>query len=190
MFNNHEARETSHRTLETCIKHQESSFVHRETSIEHRESVLKPLHLSRELYKSTLFMQNKANLHNDEMNVSNYIIRASEDFCNFFRRKNKAKQTQNKPNLQNAQINISTCNRKEYEIFRPFSRRKNKAKQTQVKPNFSSKLASFSRILALFLLTHVNLGNLCRATTSFSLKARLKRLIKIKTLPCEAQNPH
>jgi len=58
-----------------------------------------PLHLSRTLYKSALFMQNKPNLQNDEMNVSAYITDGYDNFLPSSRPKNKAKQTQNKPNF-------------------------------------------------------------------------------------------
>ncbi len=59
-----------------------------------------PLHLSRELYKSTFFMQNKAKLQNTKMNITAYRTKDSEDFRTFSRRKNKAKQSQNKPNFE------------------------------------------------------------------------------------------
>ncbi len=62
-------------------------------------SVLIPLHLSRELYKSNLFMQNKANLQNAEMNVTPLLTKGYENLRTFCRSKNKAKQTQNKPNF-------------------------------------------------------------------------------------------
>ena len=42
-------------------------------------SVLRPLHLSRTLYKSTLFMQNKPNLLDAKMNVKSYN---TEDYEN------------------------------------------------------------------------------------------------------------
>ncbi len=58
---------------------------HRESSIEHRESsylraykalylrAYKALHLSRILYKSALFMQNKPKVKNAQINVSSFI---------------------------------------------------------------------------------------------------------------------
>jgi hypothetical protein len=63
-------------------------------------SVLIPLHLSRILYKSALFMQNKPNFKNAQMNTS---ICNRKDYGNFrllFHRKNKAKQSQFKPNFR------------------------------------------------------------------------------------------
>jgi len=53
-----------------------------------------PLHLSRELYKSHLFMQNKAKLQNDDMNATTYITKVYDNLLTFCRRKNKAKQSQ------------------------------------------------------------------------------------------------
>ena len=49
------------------------------------------LHLSRGLYKSTLFMQNKANLRNSWMNVSPIITKDYENVRLHRGSKNKAK---------------------------------------------------------------------------------------------------
>ncbi len=58
-----------------------------------------PLHLSRELYKSHLFMQNKANFKNDQIYITAYITRGYENFKLCGSPKNKAKQSQFKPNF-------------------------------------------------------------------------------------------
>jgi len=58
-----------------------------------------PLHLSRELYKSILFVQNKANFKNDQIYITAYYIRGYGILFRFSRRKNKAKQSQFKPNF-------------------------------------------------------------------------------------------
>jgi len=58
-----------------------------------------PLHLSRELYKSTLFMQNKPNLKNAQIYISACNRSGYDVFRLIFRRKNKAKRTQNEPNF-------------------------------------------------------------------------------------------
>jgi len=55
-----------------------------------------PLHLSRILYKSTLFMQNKPNFRKSQMNVSNIITRNYENVIPLAGQKNK-------PNFRNAQ---------------------------------------------------------------------------------------
>ena len=129
--------------MSTSTKHLESSSVfHRETRIQHRESVFMPLHLSRELYKSNLFLQNKANSPGVQYDTTPFITRTYMIFCNFFISKNKAKQTQNKAKFKSAKMNITSLLTKGSEIFRPFTRRKNKANQTQFKPNFKPKLAS------------------------------------------------
>ncbi len=60
-------------------------------------NILVALHLSRVLYKSTLFMQNKANLLNSRMNVSPVLTKDYENKCLRRAFKNKAKQTQSNP---------------------------------------------------------------------------------------------
>ncbi len=83
---------------------------HRESSIEHRESsylraykapvicplptVLGPLHLSRGLYKSAHFIQNKPNFQNARMNVTIFTEMAYENIYNWTLGENKPKQTQ------------------------------------------------------------------------------------------------
>ena len=49
-----------------------------------------------------LFMQNKANFKNAQMNVSFVYTKDYEDFYLFRCGKNEPKRTQNEPNLQNA----------------------------------------------------------------------------------------
>jgi len=57
-------------------------------------SSLGPLHLSRTLYKSTLFMQNKPNFQDTQMNVSIFSKMAYENKHNWTLGENKPKQTQ------------------------------------------------------------------------------------------------
>jgi len=52
-------------------------------------SVVGPLHLSRTLYKSTLFMQNKPNFRKAKMNVSNIITMNYKNFIHLAGYKNK-----------------------------------------------------------------------------------------------------
>ncbi len=61
-------------------------------------NILVALHLSGVLYKSTLFMQNKPNLPNAQMNVSEDYTEDYENKCLRRRRKNKAKTKPNKAN--------------------------------------------------------------------------------------------
>jgi len=63
-------------------------------------SVFCPLHLSRELYKSPLFMQNKPKVKIGKMNVNYYITKDYENKSNWTlvkSGKNKPKQSQTKP---------------------------------------------------------------------------------------------
>jgi len=85
----------------TTYKHRVSGIENRVFSYLHayylRASKAPPLHLSRELYKSTLFMQNKPKVKIGRMNINSYIIMAYENKHNWTlgkRGKNKPKQTQ------------------------------------------------------------------------------------------------
>ena len=93
-------------------------------------SAIVALHLSRVLYKSTLFMQNKANLLDTQMNVTSFYTVDYENIANWKLGENKAntkpKQSQNKPNLLNAQINVSSCFTMNYEQLTMNSANKNK----------------------------------------------------------------
>jgi len=69
-------------------------------------NILVALHLSRALYKSTLFMQNKANLLDAQMNVTSFYTVDYENKSNWKLGENKANtkpikanQSQYKPNL-------------------------------------------------------------------------------------------
>ncbi len=53
-----------------------------------------PLHLSRTLYKSTLFMQNKANFQKSQMNVSSILTIDYENISDWTIGKNKPNQSQ------------------------------------------------------------------------------------------------
>jgi len=101
MSNNHKTRETGHETLKTCIKHQGSKNGKLINKFNNSpiNSQNPPLHLSRELYKSNLFMQNKANFKNDKIYISTCIINGYDNLRLIYRPKNKAKQTQNKANF-------------------------------------------------------------------------------------------
>ncbi len=78
-----------------------------------------PLHLSRVLYKSTLFMQNKPNLLNAQMNVSSAITMNYEQLTMNYANKNKPNsnpiQTQNKPNCRKGIIDAKCVFTKDYE---------------------------------------------------------------------------
>ncbi|MBA7608622.1 hypothetical protein ES703_15801 [subsurface metagenome] len=70
----------------------------------------KALHLSRNLYKSALFMQNKANLPDDQMNVSTVITKEYENNSNCKLRENKANTNPIKANQ--SQSNPIKCQNK------------------------------------------------------------------------------
>ncbi len=57
-------------------------------------NILIALHLSRVLYKSTLFMQNKPNLPDAQMNVYKVLTRDYENIANSKLCENKPNQTQ------------------------------------------------------------------------------------------------
>jgi len=87
----------------TTHKHPESSYLrayrapgnYRLSTVVYRlSSVLAPLHLSRVLGKSALFMQNKPNFPDTQMNVSKVLTRHYENDTAFKVRKNKPNQTQ------------------------------------------------------------------------------------------------
>ncbi len=88
-------------TLETCIQHQGSKigklinkFTNSPINFQNP-----PLHLSRELYKSNLFMQNEPNFKIDQIDASAYYRNGYGIFKLLFRRNNEAKRTQNEPNF-------------------------------------------------------------------------------------------
>ena len=74
-------------------------------------------------------MQNKPNLQDDQMNVSNVKTLNNEKFIPPAGYKNKPNQTQFKPNFRNAKMNINSFITKDYRKNDDFSVRINK-------PNF------------------------------------------------------
>ncbi|HUU19024.1 MAG TPA: hypothetical protein VMW72_17870 [Sedimentisphaerales bacterium] len=100
-------------------------------------SSLASLHLSRTLYKSTLFMQNKPNFRKAKMNVS---IVKTMNYKNFI----PLAGQKNKPNsnpilsavggLPMAKMNVNAFLQKDYENEPPSGSKKTKPKQTQSCP--------------------------------------------------------
>ena len=102
-----------------------SYFSYRNTLHEIRNC---PLHLSRTLYKSALFMQNKPNFDKGQ-NKPNPLYK--KDLRKFFTPSDNEKRTQNKPNLLDTQMNITSVKTKDYEN-EPLCRcGENKPNQTQ-----------------------------------------------------------
>jgi len=93
--------------------------------------VLCPLHLSRTLYKSTLFMQNKANLLDAQMNVNSILTKDYERNDIFAVPENKANSNPIKPNYRNAKMNANPVLTKDYENVSLRRRGQNKPNQTQ-----------------------------------------------------------
>ncbi len=163
MFKNHETRETSHGALETCIKHQGSKngkLINKFTNSP-INSQNPPLHLSRELYKSHLFMQNEPNLyHGHPARGSSLSVCGISRYVNVRpvgldenERNNEPKRTQNEPNsyhgLPARGSSLSACNITRYVNVCPSgldeNERNDEPKRTQNEPNFSQKLALFSQ---------------------------------------------
>jgi len=90
---------------------------------------LAPLHLSRTLYKSALFMQNKPNFPKSQMNIIPYNTKDYKNFIPLAGPKNKPNSNPNKPNSQKAQMNTNSLITKDYRKKDDFSVRINK-------PNF------------------------------------------------------
>ncbi|MBA7611929.1 hypothetical protein ES703_19160 [subsurface metagenome] len=101
------------------------------------------LHLSRALYKSTLFMQNKPNLLDTQMNINFYPTKDYENkrLCRCV--KTNPIQSQYKPNTNpissKAKMNANAFLQKDYENETAFRPQKNKPNQTQYKANFEGK---------------------------------------------------
>ncbi len=94
-------------------------------------SSLRPLHLSRILYKSTLFMQNKPNFPKSQMNVKFYNTKDYENKSNWTIGENKPNSNPIKPNLQKAKMNVNSIITKDYRKKDAFIVRINK-------PNFQN----------------------------------------------------
>jgi len=105
--------------------------------INHLSSVLRilysvfctPLHLSRTLYKSALFMQNKPNVKDAQINVNSYMKSKYEKLDTWLRGKNKPNSNPIKPNLRKAKMNVNLTLTKDYIKYDDFVVRINK-------PNF------------------------------------------------------
>jgi len=77
--------------------------------------VVCPLHLSRTLYKSTLFMQNKPNFRKSKMNLNIYNTMNYEKFIPLAGQKNKPNSNPIKPNCRKSKIDAKCLFTKDYE---------------------------------------------------------------------------
>jgi hypothetical protein len=94
-----------------------------------------PLHLSRILYKSTLFMQNKPNSLNVQIYINIYYTKDYTNFIPLAGQKNKPNsnpiQTQSNPIAERPKMNESLFATKDYENISNWTLGENKPKQTQ-----------------------------------------------------------
>jgi len=107
-------------------------------------TVLGPLHLSRTLYKSALFMQNKPNFRKSQMNVIIYYTKAYKNETASGSGKNKPNSNPNKPNFRKAKMNVNSIITKDYRKKDDFVVRINKPNfrngQNERKLNFNKGL--------------------------------------------------
>ena len=78
-------------------------------------TVLRPLHLSRTLYKSALFMQNKPNLLDAQMNISSLVTMHYENISDWTLGENKPNSNPIKPNCRKGKIDANCVLTKDYE---------------------------------------------------------------------------
>ena len=105
-------------------------------SIQYRESIYlraykAPLYLSRILYKSALFMQNKPNVKYAQINVTSFITSKYVKVDTWCNQKNKPNSNPIKPNFKKAQMNVNLFITKDYRKNNDFLVRINK-------PNFQN----------------------------------------------------
>ena len=103
-----------------------------------------PLHLSRTLYKSTLFMQNKPNFQKATMNVNIYYTKAYKNETAFRRAKNKPNSNPIKANSRKAQMNINSLITKDYKNFIPLAGYKNKPNSNPISESPKMNVNVFS----------------------------------------------
>jgi len=80
--------------------HQPATRYERQATFFEQFAQKMPLHLSRELYKSNLFMQNEPNFKNAQIYTSACNRKGYDNFLTFCRPKNEPKRTQNEPNFR------------------------------------------------------------------------------------------
>jgi len=88
-----------------------------------------PLHLSRALYKSPLFMQNKPNFRKSQMNVSSILATDYKNFIPLTGQKNKPNSN---PISSKTKMTANSCLTKDYENKRRRGLCKNKAKTNPI----------------------------------------------------------
>jgi hypothetical protein len=103
-----------------------------------------PLHLSRTLYKSILFMQNKPNFRKSQMNANTFSKMTYENKSNWTLGQNKPNSNPIKPNLKRAQMNINSLITKDYRKKDAFASQKNKPNSNPIfsKPKMNANAFS------------------------------------------------
>jgi len=94
--------------------------------------VEKPLQISS-------FMQNKANLLDDQMNVNKVLTKDYENISNCTLAENKPNTNPIKPNLPDDQMNVNVFLTKDYENISNCTLAENKPNTNPIKPNFKGK---------------------------------------------------
>ena len=135
------SRQSSFVSRQSSFVSRQSSFVSRQSSfVSYPSSVFCPLHLSKTLYKSAIFSQNKPNFQKSQMNANSLATMNYENISNWTLGENKPNQTQFKPNLQNAQNERKHLSNKGLQKKRRFL---SPTKQTQSNPISNPIKANF-----------------------------------------------
>ena len=95
------------------------------------------------------FMQNKANLPDDQMNVSSVITREYKNKTNWKLGENKANTKPIKANLLDAQMNVSSILTKDYERNDIFAVPENKANSKPIQSQFKANSKPISNVTLL-----------------------------------------
>jgi len=103
-----------------------------------------PLHLSRTLYKSAPFMQNKANFLNAPIHLSAAFASDYEGLCVCADRENKPNSNPIKPNFRKAKMDVNLYVIEDYENETTLKLQKNKPKTNPIKAHFETTLRPVS----------------------------------------------
>jgi hypothetical protein len=104
-----------------------------------------PLHLSRILYKSAHFMQNKPNLLDAQMNVSSILTKDYENKYNWTLGQNKPNSNPIKSNFRKAKMNVNLTLTKDYRKNDDFTVRKNKPNSNPISSKAKMNANAFSQ---------------------------------------------
>ena len=108
-------------------------------------SVLRPLHLSRTLYKSATFYAKQTQLLKSQMNVNTYNTTDYENKSNWTLGENKPNSNPIKPNFRKAQMNVNSLITKDYRKKDDFAVQKNKPNSNPISVKAKMNANSFSQ---------------------------------------------